>query len=462
MPTAAADQRPIPLRDSIAAPLTLASALFSLLLVAALYLAAVRLITAEAEAAALGTVDADLAGLVDVAASAGRRALIQRIADREALAPVEGDVMLYALDDRAGARLAGQLATRGALDPARSEAGTIALADGRALARATRLDGGLTLTVARRLDRLDALLADVRRSFLLIGLAALAVALLLGWRLTQALRPRLAAISRAYAQVEAGEPVDAIPGRAARDEIGRIARQSQRVMERLADSVAAYRQIADSTAHEIRTPLTHLDQQLFKLVTQSTDPAAQSLAAAGRTRLRTVIQLLESLLDISASRAARSDPAALPRVDLSTLATSLVELYQPSAEELGLRFTAQIAAGVTLPGDEAQLMRLLGNLLDNAFKYCPAGSHIRLIVAPGPRLEVADDGPGIAAADRPRIFDRFARAGDPAAPVACDSHGLGLTLARAVAERHGLAIRVEDAGPGARFIIAPPPEEDLS
>ena len=97
-----------------------------------------------------------------------------------------------------------------------------------------------------------------------------------------------------------------------------------------------------------------------------------------------------------------------------------------------------------------QMARLIANLLDNAFKYAPAGSRVRLTIGAGPRIVVEDNGPGVAPADRERIFQRFIRSA-----ASGNGHGLGLALVKVIAARHGLAARVEDAAPGARFIIEP-------
>jgi signal transduction histidine kinase len=97
-----------------------------------------------------------------------------------------------------------------------------------------------------------------------------------------------------------------------------------------------------------------------------------------------------------------------------------------------------------------QLTRLLSNLLDNAFKYVGSGGRIDLIVEQGPRILVRDNGPGVPEGMRERIFERFQRGGGYG-----NGHGLGLSLVRAIAGRHGLSIRCNDADPGAEFVLAP-------
>src|SRR5690606_12736993 len=113
-----------------------------------------------------------------------------------------------------------------------------------------------------------------------------------------------------------------------------------------------------------------------------------------------------------------------------------------------------VATGVAFEGEATQLGQLVANLLDNAFKYAPAGSRVRLELAPGPILTEEDDGPGVPAADRDRIFERFHRSADIRHYV--PGSGLGLALARAIAERHELTIELAPSARGARFVVKGP------
>jgi signal transduction histidine kinase len=165
--------------------------------------------------------------------------------------------------------------------------------------------------------------------------------------------------------------------------------------------------------------------------------------------------MLESLLDISSSKARRGDLRGLETLDLSMLVTRICELFVDSAEDVGLELRWQIAPDITMAGEEMRMARLVTNLLDNAIKYVPSGGHVHVSLTEGPRLVVEDDGPGIAAAERPAIFERFRRGEDHSG----DRHGgsgLGLALAAAIAQRHGLDLRLEEKDcAGARFVLEP-------
>ena len=164
-------------------------------------------------------------------------------------------------------------------------------------------------------------------------------------------------------------------------------------------------------------------------------------------------QVLEALLDIASSKAQTGDTRGMKPVDFSASVRQICELYQDSADEAGYRFEWDVAGGVIVPGDEAQLGRIVTNLLDNAFKYNRPGGAIRVTLEPGPRLVVTDEGPGIAQAEREKVFERFYRGRDTDPDI--QGAGMGLALARAIAERHQLSLRVAPTHPGATFILAP-------
>jgi signal transduction histidine kinase len=288
----------------------------------------------------------------------------------------------------------------------------------------------------------------------MFGLAAAAVMLatwLLGHRAAGGLRQRIDGISTALRSAEQGGSA-ALPDAGHNDEIGDLAALSTRAISRSANLARTHQHMSDHIAHEIRTPLTHLDNRL--LGAMRTLPAGSDPAVLEKCRqdIRGVVTMLDSLLDIASSEARVGDMAGLQNVDLSTLAADLVDLYAPSAEEEGIALRHYIEPGVHMMGEPMQLTRLISNLLDNALKYVPRGGQVALSIMQGPVIEVRDDGPGVDPALRPVVFDRF-RTGQTCGTKT--SHGLGLSLARAIALRHGMRIVLVDESKGAHFIIKP-------
>ncbi|MBU7579203.1 MAG: HAMP domain-containing histidine kinase [Porphyrobacter sp.] len=433
-----------------------AAILLSLVLLAGLWWLTQVSVGATLQEAARAQVDVDLAGLVDIYATGGQAELQARINDRIALIPAEGNAPHYLLANDRGERIAGDLRKWPLLDPAVSESGVIAIGEGaRAHARAVQLGPDLRLVVARSADLEAPVLASITTAFAAGGAVFVALVALLGRFAAHGLARRIARINLAFREPQDAASL-AAAGRTDGDEIDELAANSASALVRVNDLVAAYKDTSEQIAHEIRTPLSHLDNRLVKALASQPAPAVAERLAEARAEIRRIVQTLESLLDIAASKAHRGDRSGLAPVDLSALVTGICELYAGSAEEAGLTLDWTIAPGVEIKGDARQLRRLVTNMLDNAIKYVPSGGRVAVTLEPGPVLVVADDGPGIDPCDRERIFERFYRG--RALGEETSGSGLGLALARAIAERHGLALTLEEplaGGPGgAVFVIA--------
>lgn len=409
------------------------------------------------------TVDTDMAGLVDIFASGGEAELVQRLEDRTALAGIEGRSARYLLQRPDGQVLTGNVAPwpgqagRLPLSAPRSAQGFLTLPDGTPVyARATRLGPRLDLLVARTYGRDRAAMWHLAGLFLLTAAGIVLAVWLIGRRAAHRLRERLARINMALLAAEQGDPGALVADRPhdlPQDEIGELAFNAGRAIARAASLAATHRHMSDHIAHEIRTPLTHLENRLVASLRALPATADGSGLERCRQDIRNTVSMLDSLLDIAASESRVGDRSGLAPVDLSALASDLVELYAGSAEDAGIALRGFIEPGVEMMGERMQLTRLVSNLLDNALKHVPRGGTINLRVAAGPVIEVQDDGPGVDPALRPLAFDRF-RAGPPVQGKT--SHGLGLALARAIAQRHDLTIALADSPRGAHFVIRPP------
>lgn len=428
--------------------------IISLAAVLLLWSATVTTIDRASEETASRAVNVDLAGLADIFVTSGQSELVERINDRLALSDVRGDMPHYMLADGAGRRIAGDLKVWPPLSASQSQAAIVRLENGaQAYGRATQLGPDLRLVVAREFGHETALRRSVDLAFLAAGaFVVLAVAFAgrhAAWRLTS----RINRINRAFRSPDEAALEGLVPGGRSRDEIGELTRHSLDALARLKRLVTKHRETSDQIAHELRTPLMHLDNRLVKALGAAQDDETRAMLAGARGEIRSVIALLESLLDIATSEARRGDRLGLAPVDLSALAERIGELYADSAEESGHHFVRAITPGVTLNGEEMQLTRLITNLLDNAFKYVPPGCTVRLSLSPGPVLSVSDNGPGVPPEDRPFIFDRFQRGSQSRGDG--QGAGLGLALARAIAERHGLTLTLAPAEKGASFVVAP-------
>jgi signal transduction histidine kinase len=142
----------------------------------------------------------------------------------------------------------------------------------------------------------------------------------------------------------------------------------------------------------------------------------------------------------------------------------MLETYGPVAEDRGQTLAGRVADGLFVQGDRALLAQMLVNLIENALKHSPAGTHVQLLlerIDRHARLSVVDDGPGIPESEREKVFRRFYRLDRSRSTP---GNGLGLSLVAAVAARHEAPVALSDAGPGLRVamefpLIAPLPAE---
>ncbi len=438
--------------SSIFNRLTALSLLIGLLATALLFGAATYVVRAHSAATLAHLVDTDIAGLVDIYASGGKPELEKRLVDRIAVAPQSSDAAHYLLADDGSARLAGDIARWPDLNAKKSEQGFITLADGQhVFARSTQLGPNLRLVVAREYGERDALLSQIALAFLAAGVAVMGLIVTAGIWAARRLRGRVQVLNKTFRLRESGDVAPRLSHAHAHDELDELSMHVDDIIARQSALVASLRNTSDQTAHELRTPLMHLDTRLQRIITLSADKDLTATLLAARQDIKAAIRMLESLLDIAANEAQRGDMSRLVEVNLSELAISMADLFAESAHDLGLALETAIAPDVMMRCDPIQMTRMLSNLLDNALKYVPSGGTIRLSVAAGPKVSVIDNGSGVPLEMREPIFQRFQRAGDERQ----GGHGLGLALVRAIAARHGLSVRCEDAFPGAAFLISP-------
>lgn len=282
---------------------------------------------------------------------------------------------------------------------------------------------------------------------------ALGVTQLLAVGMTSPLREMTAA-ARRMARGDYSGQVTATSG----DEVGELARAFNRMAEDLAAVDRQRRELVANVSHELRTPLAALCALLENLVDGVAEPDPVALRAAlGQAERLTA--LASDLLDL-----ARVDAGEARLSSTRVPVRELLEQAVSEAQVAGRRIAFEVRVtppALTVLADPARLRQLVANLLDNASRHSPAGGVVRVTAqdtGAGWRLEVTDEGPGVPAADRDRVFERFGTLTDAEGG---GGTGLGLAIARWVADLHGGSIHFVDPeppGPGARVRVDLPNE----
>jgi two-component system OmpR family sensor kinase len=241
------------------------------------------------------------------------------------------------------------------------------------------------------------------------------------------------------------------------DEVRPVAAALNDLLARLRAALDRERAFLADAAHELRTPLTALDLQAQALGESAPEQRTARLGEL-RAGVARASRLVEQLLALA--REQHGAAAAPVTLELDELARRTVAEFVPLAEAAGIDLGIEAADAVRVVGDADALRRLLGNLIDNAVRYTPAGGRVDVAVRleNGPQRQavvtVTDDGPGIEPAERERVFDRFHRVPGARGP----GSGLGLSLVRSIATRHGGSVWLDDApgGTGLRAVLRLP------
>ncbi|MDG4824023.1 ATP-binding protein [Asanoa sp. WMMD1127] len=292
---------------------------------------------------------------------------------------------------------------------------------------------------------------DLLKHSLLIAYPLLVLLLAaIAWRVIGATLRPVEALRAGAQRITDGSRADRLPLPASRDEIHRLAVTLNGMLARLEGSRARQRAFVADAAHELRSPLANLRTQLEVAQRIGDPPDTDELLADVRRLGRLVDDLL--LLARSDDLAGRPDPVTGP-VDVGGLLATVAARYP------GTVTLRPVDGTPWTVGDEAALDRVVANLLDNAVRHARGRVELAGGVT-GDRVEitVTDDGPGIPAADRDRVFDRFTRLDDARARDAGGA-GLGLSIVRELVARHGGTVTLADAGPGLRVTVRLPAAE---
>lgn len=306
------------------------------------------------------------------------------------------------------------------------------------------LGANTALELARDLTVPDQVLAETRNRLVLITLGGILFAAALG---AVVARAALAPVKRLTTVVEEVARTRDLSRRVAvsgTDELSRLGAGFDAMLMALEVSLRQQRQLVADASHELRTPLTSLRTNLEMLARgQPTDEAERHVVLTDLVaQIERLSTLVADLIDL-----ARDEEAALPVEDVR-----LDEVVEDALAGVRGRYPKVLftvsSRPTTIHGVRSRISRAVTNLLDNAGKWSPAGGIVEVTVADG-EVSVSDHGPGVAPEDAPHVFDRFWRASNARH---LPGSGLGLSIVKDVAEKHGGSVTLEPvAGGGARF-----------
>jgi len=295
------------------------------------------------------------------------------------------------------------------------------------------------------------------------AIAVLSIAgVLIGLITRHALMSRVHSIRRTVSAIIHGDLQHRLPTHVNEDELNTLSRTINGMLDQIEQLVHGVRNVSNSIAHDLRTPLAELRSRLEELSLIRPPPAETYAEIDGAVAdVDQVIRIFDALLRLAEIDAGMRR-SGFVSLDASDLAANAVEFYEPAAElkDIELRFSA--AGPIVVSGDPVLLAQALSNLIDNALKYAPKNGIIEVAVR---RLEdgsaevsVSDNGPGISAAEKGKVVERFYR-GD--ASRGTPGVGLGLSLVQAVAKLHGSTLELLDQAPGLRVVLAIPADAAL-
>lgn len=317
--------------------------------------------------------------------------------------------------------------------------------DGRpVLARVDHLDGGYVLTVGADLEPLKNLRGATRRW---VG-AVLGLTIVLGifgaWVLVRRFRRRLESFSETASRVGRGRLGERLHTPSGDSELDQLAATINDMLERIEMLVENATRVTSNIAHDLRTPLSRLRQMLERL---------SARGGATSPEIDQAIYQLDECLDTFSAllRIAEIESGARRRafdaIDMGDMLERLVDVYTPAALDQGIELILRLETQQKLHGDERMLSQALANVIENAMVHANATCIlIRFSKAEnGVTLTVSDNGNGVPASERNRVFEPFYRLDRSRSSR---GNGLGLSLLRAVAQLHDIALQLDDASPG--------------
>jgi signal transduction histidine kinase len=308
----------------------------------------------------------------------------------------------------------------------------------------TQHEGGRTIYLGLSGRGAAHTLHSLARRFLVVWGATVLLGFLISYTSARRTLRRVEEITETVARIGSEELGERLPEPSNSDEISRLAKTFNRMLDRIQSSVSQLRSVTDSVAHDLKSPVTSIRGTLESALSKEPDDTLRDSIGEAIEGLDKLTHLLNTVLDLAE---AQGGALILDRsaVDLSNVVKQLVEIYQPSMAERQHELVVDLADRVVVAADLSLLNRVVSNLLENELAHLPAGCqiHIRVCSQQGSaELVIEDNGPGFPLDIAERAFERFVKGKHSV------GHGLGLALVDAVVRAHGGSIRISNRSKG--------------
>jgi signal transduction histidine kinase len=415
-------------------------------------------------------VDAEINGLAEQYRIGGIARLARVIENRS----VRPGASMYLVTDRAGNKIAGNVEAVPSEILERPEPDlqtvpyvrideTAGTGEHRAIVRVFNLPGGFRVLVGRDLGEQQRF-AEIIQQALILTVGLMVVLGLISWLfVSRRVLKRIDSVSDTSRRIVDGDLSGRLEVTGTGDEFDRLAESLNAMLARIERLMLGLKEVSDNIAHDLKTPLTRLRNRAERALAHDGETGYREALQAAIEDADQLIRTFDALLMIARAEAGAPATAFGP-VDATKVAQDVVELYEPLAEEAGVRLDLKDSGPAMVTASRELLSQALVNLVDNAIKYAGTRPDARIVVAAARAGEevaiaVADNGPGIPEADRERATQRFVRL---EASRSRPGAGLGLSLVSAVAHLHSGTLELADNEPGLKAILRLPAEPAMA
>lgn len=311
-----------------------------------------------------------------------------------------------------------------------------------------RHENGRTIYLGLSSRGTNHLLHALTRRFLLVWGGTVLIGFLISYLSAQRMLRRVERITETVGRIDSNDLGERLPEPANTDEISRLAKTFNRMLDRIQSSVTELRLVTDAVAHDLRSPLTSIRGRLESALSKDNGEEWRDSICEAIESLDRLLNLLNTTLDVAE---AQGGALRLNRntVDFSVVVKQLVDLYQPAMTERQHEFIVDIQDGIAVDADMPLLHRMLNNLFENELAHLPLGRRILVRLRshePSAELIIEDNGLGFPSEVINRAFKRFVKGKHSS------GHGLGLAFVDAVVQAHGGSANIANRDEGGAVV----------